>query len=246
MTKATITDTTFTLGEVSFPIDRNNIVTSIDALDKLNAGAWTALAVASDLPVSPFEKRLIKPVLMGVIQEAWYLNIKGSVSEKCLLNQKNRVTRYKQQLEELTSGDGDDKVFRIAKSRPETKERVSMFYKLLPGYEAKIKEFKTQKYMTMKAIVDAGDKNLTVNQMAAAIEQMPEAKFAGTVSAKNISGLVCNFMDLGIIQAVDAEGQPVERKATPKKDKPVADVKASASPTPPATGKKPATTNKKK
>jgi hypothetical protein len=80
---------------------QGSLLKSIDQVDKLPAGYFTNLAAQNGLPCDPFDRMLLRPVIMGMIQIAWQRAFKGQPTEKLLNNQANRVEAYKRDLEHL-------------------------------------------------------------------------------------------------------------------------------------------------
>jgi hypothetical protein len=94
-------------GDVVVEVDEKSILRTIDALDRCNAATWIAFAVNNDLPADPFNKKLLKPPLMGILQNAWYVKFNpDGIPEKCIVNQKARCRQYMLDLEKVRSGVG--------------------------------------------------------------------------------------------------------------------------------------------
>lgn len=143
-------------GEVAIPVDPESILKTIDALEKCNAGIWVTLARHNDLPADPFIKKLLKPVLMGILQNAWYKQFSegGIVPEKCLLNQETRVKKYLEDLEKAkTNPQGTEAT---ASAREPKTPRTAKSYRLVESKRAEWEKFKGQKKLIIEAMVAMG------------------------------------------------------------------------------------------
>lgn len=94
----------FEQGDVKFPIPDDSITRAVDVLDKLNSGMWQRLAAVNHLPTDPFDKKLLKLPLLGIVQIAWYRAFDPRVDfPKLIANQEKRVAKYKADIEQLKS-----------------------------------------------------------------------------------------------------------------------------------------------
>lgn len=214
----------FTLGEVTIPLTAK-LLESFDALDKLDAGAWQKMAAAAKLPIEPFEKRLLKPVLMGLLQSAWYKATEGKVPEVCVANQARREARYKGQLEELKANiDGKDLVTGAKKKKEGAAPKAAQRYRLAKGTDPE--KFSGQKYVVV-ATIKALDKGEGVYARDVVEKQ---AKFPGVIapSDKNVAFHLNGMAKAGVIEALDEKGEVVQKSAPPKDEPKAAEKKADA------------------
>jgi hypothetical protein len=220
----------FTSGEISFDIDRNDCGKSIAGLDTLEVGAWLKLATNNGIQVEPFEKRLLRPPLQGLIQEIWYRDVKGSVPDACAKAQKARLTKYKMQLEELKNVSEFDLVGRKPKPKKEKtpKEpkapRVANFYRFVKGVDMdKVNEGRGQYKMIAVALAESAarpkiGKALTALEVVAATAAMTEiAKFVKPPAVTNTAFHLNDMQNSGYVEAVNGEGEVQPRE--PKKEK---------------------------
>lgn len=91
----------FKQGDISFEVDLKDLNKVVDGnrqgtpVDKLMDSQILSLAEINGLPVTPFSRDLLRPVLIGVLQNTWYRDIeKRELSEHLLQNQSNRVAWY--------------------------------------------------------------------------------------------------------------------------------------------------------
>jgi hypothetical protein len=91
----------FTQGTIELEIFADDVLRSIDQIDKLPIGKWTEFAIQNELPCDPMDRKLLKPPLMGIIQIAWHRQFKGGPSDKLLANQERRVAAYIEDLEHV-------------------------------------------------------------------------------------------------------------------------------------------------
>lgn len=119
------------------PRDLNNVVGSNggdNVIDKMMDSQVASLAIASGLPVSPFARELLRPVLTGVVQLTWYRDLENYTSAHLEENQEKRVELYKRLLssykaEPEPSSEGSK---RIRKANP---ARFTRRFKALPGFD---------------------------------------------------------------------------------------------------------------
>lgn len=232
------------LGDVNVEIDPKSLLATLENFEKAEATTMKKLADFLTLPATPFEKRLIKPVLLGAVQNAWYEATSGGVPDQVLANQTARIDRYKLQLQEVVNNDGKDLV--VPKKRTseggERKERASNLYRLTEATRKVWAEFKGQKRLIIRAMeaLDAlpGGKGCTVRQIADTVRGTDETV---APSDKNCAFHVNAFGHEGIVEKLGVDGKPEEAKSEteptktePKKEAP----KAPAKPTVQAPSKK--------
>lgn len=252
MSEATIKGNTFSLGEVSFEIDRTDPHKTLSAINNLKSADWQKMVAAAGLPVEPFDKTLARPVLLGILQNAWYKEVKGKVPESCVSGQTNRVARYKQQVEELKSAGAEDLVATTRKPKKaagEQKDKV-VFRVVLVG--AKMKELEAttgQKRLMVNAFLAAKavdtnkeHKGLSVADVAAAVADCTCCK-SPKPSQVNCAFHINNWKNEGFLFVVNQSELPEPKSK--KAQAPEGTAKTPAAPaTPPA--KKAAETPKKK
>jgi hypothetical protein len=91
----------FTQGAVEVEVFADDVIKSIDQIDKLPPGKWTEFATQNGIPCDPLDRKLLKGPLMGIIQLAWHKHFKGHVSDKLMANQERRVATYTEDLEHV-------------------------------------------------------------------------------------------------------------------------------------------------
>lgn len=230
----TITGTILKAGEVSFEIDPSSILKTLEVLEKQTAPVFGKLALDLGIPAEPLDKKLLKPVLMGEVQNAWYQTFQGNIPEKCVANQASRLTRYKQQLEELKANGGEDLVVgRKAKATATgAAAKTSNTYRLASATEDVWGKFSGQKFIIVQTMRDLGavgpeGKGVTVRQIFEGQKQYP-----GIVppSDKNCAFHINKFGHDGIIERLDGDGKVAETQqpkaeTKPKDEKPAAEKK---------------------
>lgn len=240
-----ITGNTFAAGSVKFTINPENIIETLDAVEKLDAKQMQGLADHFQLPAVPFEKRLLKPVIMGEVQSAWYKAFTGSVPEKCEVNQQARIERYKQQLEEVKNHTGEDKV--VSRKSPSgstsAAPRAANLYRLVESQKEVWGGFKGQKRLIVKVMLDAGavgpdGKGVSVRFIADTVRDTEETK---APSDKNCAFHINAWGHESIIERINEDGTVAEVQK-PKADEQPAPPPAEAkkTETPAAAKKSPA------
>lgn len=143
----------FVQGDVKFPLDADSVTKSVDVLEKLNSGMWQRLATVNHLPTDPFDKKLLKIPLMGVIQIAWYREFDTRVDfPKLISNQEKRVAKYKQDIETLKANPDLAEGKTTKKSAP----RAAKAYQLDPAKKEVWGKFTGQKKIIVDAMVSLG------------------------------------------------------------------------------------------
>lgn len=218
---------------VKFEVSPTDILASLDALDKLSSDQFKALATANGVPSDPYDKRLLKPILMGIVQNAWYLAYKGQVPEKCVANQDRRVARYKEQLEELKNHNGEDAVVsRKAPSAAPARERVVNLYRLTTATKETWEKFKGQKRLIVRAFLElkAVQPEGTGVSVKTISETVKETEETVAPSLKNCAFHVNAFVHEGIVECTNAGEASPEIKPQAPAPKPAAEKPAAAAP----------------
>lgn len=127
----------FSQGNVRFPVDPDRdsgMVKSVAVLDKLNRGTWLALAQLSGFPINPFNEVMLKPLLMGVVQLAWFhrFRMNDKSIEKLQSNQDARVAKYVEDLKNFKDNPEKEKKPRAAGSKG---PRQAQLYTIVEGAE---------------------------------------------------------------------------------------------------------------
>lgn len=186
----------FTQGNLELEVFPDDVLRSIDQIDKLPVGKWTEFAVQNDLPCDPLDRKLLKPPLMGVIMLAWHRHFKGGVSDKLIANQDRRIATYKEDLEhvKLVAASPAERTAR-ARSPKETgtaatrTPSIGLRYRLREESSATWGQYKTQKGLIVAVMIHAGatavgGKVITKDQITAALRgklntRQPEERVVG-------------------------------------------------------------------
>ncbi len=91
----------FVYGDVKFPVDKESLSNSVNLVDSLNAAVKVQILLNAGLPADPYNEKLSKPVIMGIIQNIWYETFEDSVPETCIRNHERRIVKYKKDIETL-------------------------------------------------------------------------------------------------------------------------------------------------
>lgn len=224
-------------GEVQVALVKDSVVKSFELLDKMGASDFEKAAKHHGLPTEPFDKRLLRPVLMGFLQEEWYRKYEGGVPTLCSDNQKKRVTRYKQQLEEIKANvDGKDLVVSRKKASSGSAPRQANLYRLTEAAKETWSKFKGQKFVVVKTMQalggEVGGKGCTVRQV---FEHQKPYDGIEPPSDKNCAFHMNKFVHEAVVEQVGDDGKAVPRKE--KEEKP-AEKPAAKKEEPKAKGKK--------
>lgn len=190
----------------------NALRETLTAAEKLEAPAYKAIATAAGLKAEPFDKNLLRPVILGIVQAAWFEAAGVAYPEKNAVNQSNRVSRYLQQLAELASNDGDDLVVsRKPRAKSNLPVKEANLYRLVSATEAVWSKFAGQKFVvveTMKAL--GAIPNGPGVSVATIVEKL--VSFPGIVppGKNNVSFHVNAFGHEGIVERVNADGTVAE------------------------------------
>lgn len=192
MEKATITKNVFTCGEATFEINRDHkdnkgLIETINAIDKQPSSVWLKFATALELPVEPFDKSLLRPVLKGELQSAWYASVGKNgvpgVSEGVKNAQMNRINEYKQKIAALVTRVVDDADFVTKLKMKKTKTaKVTNLFVLVAS---KINELCTELYGQQYIVV----KSMKELQAAGGAEYKGSSLSQIFTNAKNLEGV---------------------------------------------------------
>jgi hypothetical protein len=186
----------FVQGAIEIEIFPEDLIRSIDQIDKLPSGRWTEFAVQNNLPCEPLDRKLLKPPLMGIIQLAWHRQFKGVVSERLVANQERRLETYRQDLEhlKLLAASPAQRVARALKPKPEGKTSTApktfgYLYRLTTAAAEKWSQYTSQKGLIVAVMVAAGaagdtGKGITKDAVIAALRgklntKQPEERVVG-------------------------------------------------------------------
>ena len=224
----------FTLGEISFEIDPKSLQVSLESMLKQPTAAWPKMATAAGIPCEPFDQKLVRPVLLGFFQSAWYEAFTGSVPEKCQVNQVARIARYNQQLKELVDNDGKDLVVSRTTKKDGTPKtpKVAVLWKLVEGKYADVKT--GQRYIVVKTLLNLaaskpesfGFSALEVFENQAKLEGIKEA------GQTNVNFHLQKFKGEGIVVQVNADGTARTDNETPAPKSAATTAKATTPATP--------------
>lgn len=220
----------FTQGELSFDIDTADLAKALQQVDKLTVAQHREIAKLNGIMVEPFDRRLLRPVVLGLVQSAWYKGVKGTVPEKVAASQTNRVAAYLKQLEDLKNVPTEDLVAtrsRKASTKSEAAPKAALAYLLdepkvtaLLAKDVKQRPSETrligQQYMVVETMRElaAAKKPATVDAISTAVKSNP---YTITPGKTNISFHINAFKKIGLVVAVDDKGEAV--KEDPKGDK---------------------------
>ncbi len=198
------------IGEFEIEVGKN-VLETLTTFDKLKAEDWKKLATAAKLVCEPFEKRLLKPVLMGVIQNAWYQTVEGKIPEKCKANQATRVTHYATLLEQLKNSDGKDLLVKPPKAKSETAKSTVLWVLTTKGVGAKLtgQQFVMAKAMKTQGFVQ-GKTGASVADITA---KLVEVEGIITPSDKNVAFHLNKWSKDGLAARVDEKGQFLKEEA---------------------------------
>ena len=109
----------FVQGDTRFEVDVKDLNKVVGCngescpLDRLMDSEIVALAQANKLPVQPYSRELLRPVLVGLLQTTWYRDIDDHTSAHLDENQRNRIEWYlhalKKHKEPTADSDGSRK-----------------------------------------------------------------------------------------------------------------------------------------
>jgi hypothetical protein len=205
----------FKQGNVKFPIDGDTnknvgVIKSVAVLDKLNRGTWLSLASLNHLPCNPFNETLLKPSLIGVIQNSWYRHFDPSLKGLPELEAKQvaRVEKYKAEIQQVKDYQTDPaKKPKKPKAEGTAKApRAAQLYALATG--AKLEGIKGQRLVIFQVMVD-------LNRPATAAD-ITEKAAAHLKTGQGPDRVVAYYMNQeqksGLIVTVTPEQAEVEAK----------------------------------
>lgn len=218
----------FVQGKVRFEVDADpkvGIQNSIFKIDSLPANEQVELANLNGLPVEPFNKKLLRPVLMGIVQNAWYQGVMGKIPDKVNIIHKKRVDDYSAQLEAFKNRPqaNPDVVARVSRRRssgeakPQSAPRQAKAYRLTEAKRDVWSKFdKGQKAAIVKIMKSLGAEGTgpgaTVDSIAAASQG---AMDTSTDPKRIVHFYINQFQHSGIVEVVGEQAQITDTKAEP-------------------------------
>lgn len=184
----------FTQAAVEIEVFPDDVIKSIEQIDKLPVGKWTEFAIQNDLPCEPLDRKLLKGPLMGIIQLAWHQHFKGTVSERLLANQERRVATYREDLEhvKLSAATPEQRQQRARQTGSAVSPRIpaiGLRYRLKDETMVTWSQYRSQKGLIVSVMIAAGatetgGKVITKDQVVAALRgklntRQPEERVVG-------------------------------------------------------------------
>src|SRR5262249_53961340 len=97
------------LGEVKVPFNPDNLRETLEEFQgSVKNDELKKIADSLKIKSVPFDKRLLMPVAIGAVQNAFYLAVKGTVPPEPDKNQKLRIKAYSSAVEALEKGDSNE------------------------------------------------------------------------------------------------------------------------------------------
>ena len=208
-----IKGTEYVQGDLKFTINPSSIKETLELVDKLDSPKKALLARLNDIPTEPFDRRLLRPVLLGLVQNEWYqfCSADKKVPQECVASQATRLSRYKDQLEELKKAPSEFDLVgkRAKKAASEPVERVSMRYSLVAAKKDEYLAYTGQRYLivlALQALKEASVRQIadyipTMPQVATVLTQLEELRSTGSLipSQPNCSFHINAFKKDGIV-----------------------------------------------
>lgn len=151
----------FKQGDVQFNIP-NTVAKMVADFDALNSGVWIKLAEANELPTEPFDKKLLKTVLLGIVQNTFYHDIEHRQDtdpvkyEELLKTQVGRVEKYKKLIQEAKDNPDKKKSGSVAGARTSKGPAAQKQYRLLESAREVWSKYKGQKAIITEYMVKMG------------------------------------------------------------------------------------------
>jgi hypothetical protein len=222
-----IADGKFSQGELSFELDAKDLAKALQQVDKLTVAQHRELAKLNNIPTEPFDRRLLRPVILGLVQSAWYKAVKGAVPDKVVAAQQGRVVAYAKQLEDLKNVSADDLVTtrsrKSASPKSDSAPKSFSLYALVadkvaailakdPSQRPSETRLLGQQYMVVETIQQlASDKKpATIDSIFTSLKPNPYVISPGKT---NISFHINAFKKAGLVVVVDAQGAVVKEEA---------------------------------
>lgn len=206
----------FQCGPVHFPASAdpiNGAVDMVNELNKMGENAFTSIANSCGIPFQLDKLDKLRPLIMGIVQNAWHITLKGAVPERMMTRHVDRIKAYTElmgKVQEATKTRVEKaKVTKASKPRPEKKEKPAKVaapkepkkYQLVETKATKDKWFAFTKQK--KVIIDAMQKfpdGATPEQIVSKCK----GKFEGSKQSeeKIVGFYIGDFKRAGIIKEV--------------------------------------------
>lgn len=205
-------------GPLKFAVDAADAHKTFDAVAALSNADKITLAKLNNIPAEPFNKQALTQVLKSVVQNAWFANKHGNVPAEVMAAHAARLTRYATELA-VPSSSVD---FLSRKTRAVSETRKVLLYVIDPTkYEAVWKEYRSQAYLTIKALIDLGgvEGEKAVGKSVRDIYDACTETRETTKPTKNAIGQILNRLTTaGIVRCLnpeDARKVPAKKTTTP-------------------------------
>jgi hypothetical protein len=177
------------------------------------------LAKLNDIPAEPYNKQLLTNILKSAVQNVWFVNKLGTIPTEVMTGHTARLNKYKAELA-VPASTVD---FLSRKTRATSaKTRTTLKYTVDEAkYEADYKNWRGQRYLVIKTMLDLGAKTGTEGKDVRAILDNTKETRETPAPTRNAVGQIINaLVAAGIAACVNP--QDAKKKPEPKTSAPAA------------------------
>lgn len=197
-------------GDLKFQVSTTDAHKTFDAVAALAKPELVKLATLNNIQHEPFNKNLLTGILKSVVQIAWF-GQKGAVPTEVLTGHNARLARYAAEMS-VPSSSVD---FLSKKTRAASKTRPTLKFVIDEAkYEAAQKNWKGQRYLVVKTLVDLGAKGTEGRTIREVFDNTKETRETTAPSRNAVGQIVNALVAAGIVTCLNP--QDAKKKAAPK------------------------------
>lgn len=215
-------------GDLKFAVDAADAHKTFDAVAALSQPDKIKLAKLNGIQAEPYNKQLLTNILKSVVQNAWFANNLGNIPTDVLSGHNARLTRYAAEISVPTSAVD----FLSKKTRAASKTRPVLLYVIDEAkYEANYKEWRGQRYLVIKAMLEIGAKGTAGKSIRDIFDNTKETRETAGPTRNAVGQIVNKLLEAGIVTLLNP--QDVRQKAINKAPTPAPAPVVKSHPQPP-------------
>lgn len=177
-------------GPLKFEVDAADAHKTFDAVQALSNADKIKLASLNGIKAEPFNKNLLTTILKSVVQNAWFANKLGNVPTEVMSGHTARLAKYNAELAQPTSAVD----FLSKKTRAASKTRLVLMFTIDKAkYEADWREYRSQRYLVIKSMLELNATSapgVSIKAIAENCKETPET----TCPTRNAVGQIVNAL----------------------------------------------------
>jgi len=208
-------------GDFKFAVDITDAHKTFDAVAALSNSDKIKLANLNGIKAEPYNKQLLTNILKSVVQNAWFAHKVGTVPAEVLKGHEARLARYSAEISVPTSAVD----FLSKKTRAASTARPSLQFVIDEAkYEADYKNWRGQRYLVVKTMIDLGAKGTTGKSVREIFDNSKETRETPAPTRNAVGQIVNALLAAGIVTCLNPQDarQKADKKAEPATPAPAA------------------------